>query len=391
MTEYPPPPPEIPKPQDVHFSDDVWNQVLTHMPDTDESLREKAEAAQRTQQLVEELVAAQEYPLRPLESVRRLVEPFVGAEIAGVNTAWDGRLLIDWRGDGKQTTSAESPDGRSETLDISLFQHSVDYVMPLPSGNWLRYQARVTPEVDRTLTPAQRARTAHTPDSAWVIDTSGHVIASGSLGDACLEASVGSAGQIWVPYFDEAPQRGLAGIWERNAHGDMEFVEDSIVPTESVAEDSGYGRFTAGYTGMTIFDENLRVVGRHDREKSDTDICEVYMSATDGERYWYFSYPDWNIDCVGPEGQAPPIHDDRHKAGFLIAAGEQIAFFSGPGPDRDSLFLRKSDGSEEMSIVTMPNGAALTPGMVAAWGGTLHYVADNVWYRVDALTSLAPE
>lgn len=233
----------------------------------------------------------------------------------------------------------------------------------MPGGNWLGTQARVDlPRADEV------------PVTAWVLSPHGQVVASGCVGDASLRPVVSASGQIWVTYFDERPFRPGDGAGNY---------------TDDVPEDSAFGRYTAGDTGMTVFDSSLEVIDRHE----GTDIVEVYVTHTDGNRFWYVSYPNWVIDRHGPDGQQPPIPDPDHKGAVLVASGDRIARFGGGGPHRDSLFVRHPDGTDTISIVTFPDGRPLTRGAIATWGPYLHYFDGPDWYVVKVFgdESWSPE
>lgn len=222
-------------------------------------------------------------------------------------------------------------------------------------------------------------------DTAWIISPTGEILASGCLGDAARLPVVGRGGQIWVTYFDEAPSRGSDGAWRRVESGEFEFIEGSVVAVDEVRENSGYGRYTAGYTGMTVFDSSLRPVARHPMD--GTSIVDVYATHTDGDCFWYVSYPKWVVDSYRPDGQGPPIADPSHKGAPLIASGDRLARFSGSGRHRDSLFVRLPDGGEEVSIVTFPDGSPLRRGAVTTWGPYLHYFDDLDWYMLDVFAT----
>ncbi|NMM91310.1 hypothetical protein B2J88_44610 [Rhodococcus sp. SRB_17] len=347
---------------------DAWSQIMSHAPQTEERRKREQEIAIRRQRGVEELLHEGRYPTTPLRFVKRIEPPSPGMEIDDTFTRYDGAIVVTWRNKaGDRAITVETEADSLPSIPESSFPGYVDYIVPMPGGNWLGTQARVKDPHD-----------CEVPVTAWVLSPHGEIVASGCFGDASLRPVVGTSGQIWVPYFDEKPFRERDGAWYKTDDDRWEFYIVSAVGLDDVAENSAYGHYTAGYTGMTVYNTNLEVIDRHE----GTDIVEVYATHTDGNRFWYVGYPNWVIDSYGPDGQRPPVPATSHKGATLIASGNQIARFGGAGPHRDSLFVRQPDGSEAISIVTFPDGRPLEQGGIATWGPYLHYFDGPDWYVV---------
>lgn len=349
---------------------DAWAQIGSHLPTTPARRTRGEQIAAERQRQVEQLIASG-VPTRSLRPVRTLSPPFDGARLAAIGAEHDGTLGVWWtdpHGD-RDLYTVESETERVAQVAISSFPGAIDHVVGLPGRRWLGSAARVDWTDAGTV-----------PDTAWIIDDAAHVLASGCLGDAHLRPVVTPDARIFVTYFDEHPWRASDGAWSRDAEGDWTLIPGSIVPLESVREYSDHGRFTAGYTGMTIFDDRLRVLDRH---CSPTDVLEVYASHTDGQRFWYVSYPEWYIDEWGPEGQENRLPPTDFKGAPLIAYGERIARFSGPGENRDSLYTALADGTTVRDVVTFADGTALHRGDVTTWGRFLHYLDGLAWYTLD--------
>lgn len=353
MSSNPPATPHVPGNNDVVITSDAWSQIMSHAPQTAERRERERQLALRRQQAVEELLEQGRYPTMPLRFVKRMAPPVPGMEITDTFTRYDGALVVTWRDEARtRMITIETESDSIPGITESSFPEYVSYIVPMPGGNWLGTQARV-----------DRPRTDEVPVTAWVLSPQGEVVASGCVGDASLRPVVSASGQIWVTYFDERPFRPGDGAGNY---------------TDDVPEDSAFGRYTAGDTGMTVFDSNLEVIDRHD----GTYLVEVYATHTDGNRFWYVGYPSWVIDSHGPDGQRPPIPDPDHKGVTLIASGDRIARFSGAGEHRDSLFVRQPDGSETISIVTFPDGRPLNRGQLTTWGRYLHFFDGPDWYVV---------
>lgn len=372
--------------ESVGVSADAWGHMVSHMAPSEERRAREEAAARRAQPAVEEKLAGDALRL-PLTAVRSLLPPRNGDELHEVFTRYDGELCAVWQGSESQLLTVEYIDGQEVLLDLAcLADYAIDYILPLPDGCFLGVAARVD------LEPAPAAKAGHSPDftagvvddNAWVVDAAGRLLRAGSLGDALLRPVVSRGGLVWVTYFDEAPDRGCLGAHRRNDDGAWVAIPGSFVPEELVDECSDYGRYTAGYTRMTVFSSDLQVLGRH----LGSDIREVCATHTDGESFWFVGYPDWNVEqwraaspvrsrIVSGRGGAP-----------LLTDGERLARFSGAGSERDSLFMAQPDdwygeegvGHEVEWIVTMPDGSALRGGFVRTYGGVLHYLDGLDWY-----------
>lgn len=352
------------------ISADAWVQISSHLPQTPARQAREAKITAARQQRVERLLATGP-PTRRLRHIRTLSAPFDGARLAQFGAEHDGTLGVWWSdADGdRDLYTVESETERVAQVTISSFPGAVDHVVGLPGRRWLGSVARVdwTDE-------------GNVPDTAWIIDDAGRVTAAGCLGDAHLRPVVTRDGRIFVTYFDEHPWRASDGAWKPDADGAWTLIPGSVLPLESVQEYSDHGRYTAGYTGMTIFDDRLHVVARH---TSPTDVLEVYASHTDGARFWYVSYPEWYIDTWGPDGQENRLSSKDFKGAPLLASGEHMARFGGPGAHRDTLYTVFPDGRIGREIVTFPDGTALRRGRVTTWGSQLHYVDGHAWSALD--------
>jgi hypothetical protein len=373
-----------PDPSDVVITSDAWAQIMSHMPQTEERRKRNAEAAKRRELGVAELLATG-IPTRRLEFVRRIEPPAPNMDIYSLATTFNGFLMPTWidHENGRLET-IETPTERTATVSDDIMPEPVSYLLPLPGDKWLGVIARsdFIDDDNIGLGGMRLSRTdgseSRLKDGAWVVDASGNILASGNFGDALLRPVVGSNGEIWVTYFDEHPGRSSDGAWSRTENGDYDMIPDSVIPVESVDEYSDYGKYTAGYTGMTVYDVDLKVVGRHE----GTDICEVYYSHTDGTRFWYVSYPEWVIDCWGSGGQEFAIWPDGLKGSPIIACDKGLARFSGEGGHRDSLFFHRPDGTLCEEVVVMPDGNQLRQGQIATWGRYLHFLDGLDWYRL---------
>ncbi|BDR52918.1 hypothetical protein KIM372_08250 [Bombiscardovia nodaiensis] len=223
-----------------------------------------------------------------LNLVCTLQEPYKDAEITQISSAYDGRLVVLWRdskGEQEECRVYEK-SGDYQSMSFSAFPGPVDYVVPMPKNRWLGCVCRVPYEDGKPL-----------PDGAWIISDRGQVLSTSNMGKALLCPVVAQDGTIWAPYWDE-----------------YEWRDDRVVD-----EESDYGKYTAGCTGMTVFDDHLKVIGRHD---SPTFALEIYASHHDGRTFWYLSYGEWVIDSWGPKGQGQPMpaNDDLQLVGapFLI-------------------------------------------------------------------------
>lgn len=360
----------LPPARDIHIGNDAWGQISSHLAVTPARMAREDQIAAEQQRQVGQLIASGA-ATRPLRRVRTLSPPFKDAILRTVHTEYDGTLGVWWseqRGENEIYTR-ESETGPVAELNPQVFPNEASYVVALPGGRWLGSGARVDWPEDQPLS-----------DGAWIIDGTGGIVATGCLGDAHLRPVVTLDGRILVSYFDEHPDRGCDGAWTRNAKGEWEMIPDSVRPVESVDEYSDFGRYTAGYTGMTVFDDQLRVMGRH---SSPTDICEVYAWHTDGERFWYVSYPEWQVDVWDPDGQGKRIPSGELKGAPLICYGDGIARFSGPGEDRDTLYTITADNNVIREVVTFPDGTALRQGDIATWGRQLHYLNGAEWFVLD--------
>ena len=347
---------------------DGWSQIMAHMADSPERRQRRREAAVRNQESVERYFS-EVVPTRRLEFVKTLEPPISDAEPVMYTNSYDGSLVTRWlRDDGSAVDTIDTPKARTATVFEDILPCPVNYFVPLPGERWLGTRARDQWDYKHKLL-----------DTAWVVDEQGNVLASSNLGDASLCPVVGKDGQIWVTYFDEAPQRGKGPTYRRAENDEWVLIPGSAIPLESVGEYSDRGKHTAGYTGMTVFDEDLKVVDRH---SSGTYICEVYWTHTDGERFWYLSYPTWAIDVWGPDGQEAPIPASVFKKGPFVACSEGVARFSAPGEHRDSLYTPQLDGTIREEMVVFPDGTPLRQGIVSSWGRYLHYFDGLDWYRL---------
>ncbi|BDR55739.1 hypothetical protein [Xylocopilactobacillus apis] len=208
--------------------------------------------------------------------VRTLEAPAQGSSIAEAHTAYDGRLVLIWQNAEGARTQCQvyKKNGSCESISFSAFPGHVSFVMPMPGNRWLGCKARTWYEEGKPLA-----------DSAWIVSEQGKVLSSGNMGDALSCPTVAQDETIWAPYFDEHPGRDEG----------------------PVDESSDYGKYTAGDSGMTVFDDHLKVLGRHN---SPTYVMDVYYSHHDGYRYWYLSYPDWIIDNWSASGQGEPMAAD---------------------------------------------------------------------------------
>lgn len=351
-------------------SSDAWAQIASHLARTPERAVRAEQIADERQVQVEQLIASG-VPTRPLRRVRTLSPPFGGATLVEVGTQYDGALGLWWSDPNgeRDVFTVEAEASRVAAVNVSPFPGPVDYIATLPGQRWLGSAARADWLGDDTVV-----------DTAWVIDAGGSIQARGCLGDAHLRPVVTPDARIFVTYFDEHPDRGCDGAWVRDNDGGWVAVPNSARPLAFIDEYSAEGRYSAGYSGMTVFNDQLRVIGRH---VSPTPVCEVYAFHTDGERFWYVSYPDWVIDSWGPHGQGKPQASGEFKGMPLIAHGGRIARFGGDGQDRDSLYTQDDDHQMRREVVTYPDGTALRRGIVTTWGHQMHYVDGLNWYVLD--------
>ncbi|MBT1167300.1 hypothetical protein [Bifidobacterium simiarum] len=335
---------------DIEFSADALTQIMSHMASTNASRRREERIARERQRSVERLID-NGAPTIPLTFVKTLTPPYAGASPMGISASHNGDLVVLWRDPNTIHSAICAVESlhTSRYMPYSAFPADVDYVVPMPNHQWLGVCARSSWDDEGRLL-----------DAAWRIDDDGKVLAHGNMGDALLCPVVGKDGTIWATYFDEMP-------WREDSDDD---------------EYSDEGRYTAGYTGMTVFDDQFHVVGRH---HTSTAITEVYWSHTDGNDFWYLSYPDWNIDHWTSRGWKQPIPADQLDSSPFIAYRDRLARFSGPGEDRDTLYYDPVDPSEPLQawdkvVVTLPDGSPLRRGRVITWGNMLYYLYGHDWY-----------
>lgn len=322
---------EVPVPNlaRITISPDAMAQIATHFPQTPERIAKEQRIAAARHRLAGQVLAQGRYPSAPLTAVRTLMPPTPDAEIVGLGTSFDGRLIVDWISpDHQHAVTVESPTGTDTAIDFATLPDGSDYAAPLPDGNWLAVAART-----------ERGDDGDPRDNAWIVAPGGEVLTSALVGDALLRPVVGTNGTIWISYFDE---------------GDAE---------------------------MNVFDSSLRQIGTH--SIPDSYVCEVYADHTDGETYWYVSYPDWEAFTWSAEGQGETIAPSHHKGAPIIAAAGKVARFGGADELRDALFLQRPDGGETIVLVTFPDGSVLNRGSIATYGPYLHYLDGLDWYRVN--------
>lgn len=337
---------------DIYISPDALTQIMSHMAPTDERRRQEEQIAKERQRSVERLIASGA-PTVPLTFAKTLTPPRAKARLMRISTAYNGDLVAQWfvpNTNDSGTCTVESLQ-ESRHMPYSVFPEDVDYVVPMPKHQWLGVCSRSSWDEDD-----------HLRDAAWRIDDDGNVLARGNMGDALLCPTIGKDGTIWATYFDEMPDR-----WDSD---DDELSDD--------------GRYTAGYTGMTVFNDQLHVVSRH---HTPTLIGEVYWSHTDGNDFWYLSYSDWMIDHWTPHGWEQPIPANQLGGSPFIAYHNRLARFSGPGEDRDTLYYVPSDPHEPVQtwrkvVVTFPDGTPLQRGHITTWGNMLYYVHGYDWYTL---------
>ncbi|BDR52914.1 hypothetical protein KIM372_08210 [Bombiscardovia nodaiensis] len=244
----------------------------------------------------------------------------------------------------------------------------------MPGNRWLGCKARTCYEEGKPLA-----------DSAWIVSEQGKVLSSGNMGDALSCPTVAQDGTIWAPYFDEHPVRD----------------------DDPVDESSDYGKYTAGDSGMTVFDDHLKVLARHN---SPTYVMDVYYSHHDGHSYWYLSYPDWIIDNWSTSGQGEPMaaNDELELRGvpFLMYKNRlaRLSVFEvewtrrrRPLDEHVSLYRypQRSDIASvsrdkvQQTLLTYPNGLqASMDVLVCSWSNKFYLIdKDTSWYEIEAFPS----
>lgn len=240
--------------------------------------------------------------------------------------------------------------GHGSVIETDLaIEHPM--VQPLPNG--------------RVLVVGARCRWS--PDgvhpNAFVLDQSGHVVASAVFGDGILHVATTPSGQSWVGYFDE----GISGNlnW------------------------GGPGPEPIGAHGLVRFDENLELAWEFPDDTPFDSIWDCYALNVADEVVWACYYTDFPVVRIDA-GRVTGWPTEAQGPHAVVTDGYRCALVGSSG---DGSVVVVGELSYDGRFTAVRETALAVPHRPVAMigrGDTLHVLDDRTHYKVDLEQLMLP-